>query len=69
MILEDTAGGLGDPSADKTEARLAAKLRDYFFLGEPLAPLYERWSNGDPRMATVAKCIPGVRVVRWVGWA
>lgn len=45
-------------------AALAAKLRDYFVLREPLAPLYRSWSQGDPRMAAVAASISGVRVVR-----
>lgn len=45
-------------------AKLAATLRDYFFLDELLVPLYRRWSEGDSRMAAVAACIPGVRVVR-----
>lgn len=45
-------------------AALGAKLRDYFVLREPLAPLYRSWSEGDPRMAAVAASISGVRVVR-----
>ncbi|CAM9348875.1 unnamed protein product, partial [Hapterophycus canaliculatus] len=45
-------------------AALADMLREYFFLKVPLAPLYRRWSAEDTRMAAVAACIPGVRVVR-----
>ena len=51
-----------DRSLAKTP--LAATLRAYFFLEEPLAPLYQMWSEGDRRMAEVAACISGVRVVR-----
>lgn len=54
----------GSGSARAETAALEAKLRDYFALREPLAPLYQRWSEGDARMAAVAASIPGVRVVR-----
>ena len=40
------------------------ELRDYFQLGTPLAPLVERWSAGDKRLATIAKLLPGMRVLR-----
>lgn len=50
--------------ASAASAMLAATLRSYFFLKVPLAPLYQRWSEGDDRMAAVAACISGVRVVR-----
>eukprot|EP00903_Cladosiphon_okamuranus_P011070 g10450.t2 len=55
-----------DDGADSSTATaaLAATLRSYFFLEVPLAPLYQRWSEGDHRMAAVAACISGVRVVR-----
>ena len=43
---------------------LAAELRDYFQLQEPLTPLYDRWAAGDGRMKAVAHHIPGVRVIR-----
>ncbi|CAN0455077.1 unnamed protein product, partial [Ectocarpus sp. 12 AP-2014] len=48
----------------KAAAALATTLREYFFLRTPLASLYQRWSEGDPRMAAVASSISGVRVVR-----
>lgn len=54
----------GKITENTTTATLAATLRDYFCLQAPLAPLYRRWSEGDSRMAAVAACIPGVRVVR-----
>lgn len=55
-----------DPGTDSSAAPavLAATLRSYFFLKVPLAPLYQRWSEGDHRIAAVAACISGVRVVR-----
>ncbi len=29
---------------------LATRMRDYFNLHEPLAPLYQHWASGHPRM-------------------
>eukprot|EP00752_Nemacystus_decipiens_P009391 g8394.t1 len=60
-------GGVKEEDDDDSRAAtasLAAKLRSYFFLKVPLAPLYQRWSEGDHRMAAVAACISGVRVLR-----
>ena len=54
----------GGADAGAATAVLAATLRSYFFLKVPLAPLYQGWSEGDHRMAAVAACISGVRVVR-----
>ena len=39
-------------------------LRDYFQLDVPLAPLVARWGQNDTRLATVAACLPGMRVLR-----
>lgn len=39
-------------------------MRKYFQLDTPLAPLYDHWSQNDPRMAILSKVIPGVRVLR-----
>lgn len=62
VVSKDEHNGLDSSSLAKET--LAATLREYFFLEEPLAPLYQRWSAGDRRMAEVAACISGVRVVR-----
>jgi len=44
-------------------------LRDYFQLNTPLKPLYKEWSNSDPtRLARIAECIPGVRIVEQDPW-
>ena len=51
------------PSVDE-DAALREELRDYFQLETPLAPLYETWSAADERMATVARALPGMRVLR-----
>lgn len=56
--------GAGSLSNDAGEAALTATLQDYFQLEESLSHLYRAWSEGDSRMATVARCFPGVRVVR-----
>ena len=31
---------------------------------EELAPLYDAWSSADPRLRTIAACLPGLRVLR-----
>eukprot|EP00523_Entomoneis_sp_CCMP467_P005341 CAMPEP_0168762678 /NCGR_PEP_ID=MMETSP0724-20121128/23967_1 /TAXON_ID=265536 /ORGANISM="Amphiprora sp., Strain CCMP467" /LENGTH=532 /DNA_ID=CAMNT_0008811849 /DNA_START=195 /DNA_END=1793 /DNA_ORIENTATION=- len=44
-------------------------LRSYFQLDDhPLQPLYEEWSQQCPRMAEIAKSIPGVRIIRQDPW-
>lgn len=44
-------------------------LHDYFQLYCPLAPLYDEWSQQDPtRLARIAKCIPGVRLINQDPW-
>lgn len=44
-------------------------LNDYFQLNEPLDPLYRKWSNADPkRLARIAKCLPGVRIIEQDPW-
>lgn len=42
---------------------LSSALRDYFRLEDSLEDLYKSWSEADERLATIAKCIPGVRIV------
>ena len=39
-------------------------LKNYFQLETPLKPLYNKWSKNDPRLAKIAPCIPGVRIIR-----
>ncbi len=39
-------------------------LEQYFRLETKLAPLYDDWSRADTRLATIATCIPGVRILR-----
>jgi N-glycosylase/DNA lyase len=44
-------------------------LRNYFQLDEtPLQPLYKEWSKACPRLATIAKCIPGLRIIDQDPW-
>jgi N-glycosylase/DNA lyase len=44
-------------------------LKEYFQLGEPLAALYEEWSQQDPkRLQRIAACIPGVRLIDQDPW-
>lgn len=43
-------------------------LRKYFQLDHSLPALYNEWSNADPRLATIAKCIPGVRILDQDPW-
>lgn len=50
--------GASDP------ATLRTTLAEYFQLGVSLTALHQQWSRGDARMAQIAKCIPGMRVVR-----
>ncbi|CAJ1947413.1 unnamed protein product [Cylindrotheca closterium] len=38
-------------------------LRSYFRLDDSLGHLYQKWSKADDRLATIAKCIPGVRIL------
>ena len=43
-------------------------LKDYFQLNHSLQNLYQQWSEADPRLATIAKCIPGVRILDQDPW-
>jgi N-glycosylase/DNA lyase len=43
-------------------------LFDYFQLQHSLKSLYRDWSNADQRLAAIAKCIVGVRVVNQDPW-
>ena len=40
------------------------ELRSYFRLETPLLPLYGEWSKSDARLAKIAPCIPGCRILR-----
>jgi len=42
---------------------LKSLLWEYFQLKYSLIDLYDSWSQADPRLATIAKCIPGVRIL------
>jgi N-glycosylase/DNA lyase len=50
--------------ASDDAALLRDELRDFFQLGTPLRPLYEAWSAADERCATVARALPGMRILR-----
>jgi N-glycosylase/DNA lyase len=39
-------------------------IKDLFQLETKLKPLYNDWSNSDIRLGKIAKCIPGVRIIR-----
>jgi hypothetical protein len=44
-------------------------LYDYFQLGEPLTPLYQKWAQEDPKcLARIAKCLPGVCIIEQYPW-
>jgi N-glycosylase/DNA lyase len=44
-------------------------LRDYLQLDYSMVPLYATWSSQDPkRLSRIAKCIPGVRLVKQDPW-
>jgi N-glycosylase/DNA lyase len=47
---------------------LHERLWNYFQLDTPLEPLYKEWSKACPRLATIAKCIPGVRIINQDPW-
>ena len=63
---------VGGPAATAGDATVAAaaqeaveqQLRAYFQLDEPLGPLYSQWAAADERMASVARAVPGMRVLR-----
>jgi N-glycosylase/DNA lyase len=42
---------------------LKSLLWDYFQLKDSLGELYASWSKADRRLETIAKCIPGVRIL------
>ncbi|GAB5037466.1 ankyrin repeat protein, partial [Nannochloropsis oceanica] len=64
-VVVASGGGVGIKKGEEEEEEvLLARLRDYFQVGTPLAPLYATWAHGDPRMRSVADSLPGVRVVR-----
>lgn len=44
-------------------AEIKQCLRSYFRLDDSLADLYQEWSKADDRLATIAKCIPGLRIL------
>ena len=47
---------------------ISKKLYDYFQVKHDLAGLYSLWSGKCTRMAEVASCVPGLRVVRQNPW-
>ena len=51
-------------AGEEQDEHLRDELRDFFQLDTPLVPLYEEWSAADARMATVARVLPGMRVLR-----
>jgi len=53
---------------DEEMAELHRAVKDYFQLGVSLPGLYEEWSAACPRLATIAECIPGVRIIRQDPW-
>jgi N-glycosylase/DNA lyase len=52
----------------KTTCDLQQVLCKYFQLQHSLKDLYQAWSKADSRLATIAKCIPGVRIVDQDPW-
>eukprot|EP00980_Cylindrotheca_fusiformis_P029368 scaffold23456_cov144-Cylindrotheca_fusiformis.AAC.2 len=44
-------------------ADVSVALKEYFRLADSLEDLYQSWAMADDRLATIAKCIPGVRIV------
>jgi N-glycosylase/DNA lyase len=47
---------------------LRQALCQYFQLQHSLQDLYRQWSQADPRLAIIAKCIPGVRIIDQDPW-
>ena len=47
---------------------LSQFLYSYFQLDHSLSDLYKIWSKADGRLSTIAKCIPGVRIVDQDPW-
>lgn len=43
-------------------------ILDYFQLDVGMSDLYKKWSQACPRLARIAECIPGVRIVRQDPW-
>jgi N-glycosylase/DNA lyase len=50
------------------EEELRRALLDYFQLETSLPELYEEWSLNCPRLAVIARCIPGVRIIKQDPW-
>ena len=59
-LEEELDPGVG---VQRTE-ELREELLDYFQIGVPLEPLVAQWCESDERMATIAPCLPGLRVLR-----
>jgi len=53
---------------DEEKEELHRAVWEYFQLDLSLPGLYEDWSGSCPRLATIAKCIPGVRIIRQDPW-
>jgi N-glycosylase/DNA lyase len=69
-IKETPTTTLYRPLTDTIDAAdLHQHLRNYFQLYTALLqPLYQEWSQACPRLATIAKCIPGVRIIDQDPW-
>jgi len=59
---------INNNSTNNIDEELRRALWDYFQLDTSLPKLYEEWSLSCPRLATIAKCIPGVRIVKQDPW-
>ena len=46
-----------------SDLNLKAIMWEYFQLNDSLDKLYNSWSKADARLATIARCIPGVRIL------
>ena len=57
-----------DDKNNNDEEELRRALLDYFQLETSLPELYEEWSLNCPRLAVIAKCIPGVRIIKQDPW-
>ena len=46
-----------------SDLNLKSMMWQYFQLNDSLVELYDSWSKADARLATIARCIPGVRIL------
>jgi 8-oxoguanine DNA glycosylase, N-terminal domain len=53
-----------DESTLPTEAATSKLLRDFLHADSSMSALHAGWSSaGDPRMATIVSCLPGMRIL------